>query len=121
MDIPTGRLYWASSVVINGMVYCGGNDMTDVLIQYDPESGDWSKLPKPPVDSFAMTSLNGQLVLAGGGGIDARITVWDSGCSEWVHPYPPMPTGRAGSTAVGYQNNEKHFTVHNPRCLFIML
>ena len=50
-----------------------------------------------------MTSFNGQLVLVGG--VDgARITVWDSGRSEWVHPYPPMPTGRSKSAAVGYQN-----------------
>ena len=84
------------------MVYCGGNDIqTNTVIQYNPESGDWSELPRPPVSGFAMTSLNGQLVLAGG---DARITVWDSGRSEWVHPYPPMPTGRAQSAAMGYQN-----------------
>ena len=102
-DIPTDTLLCASSVVINGMVYCGGTDTTDVIIQYNPESGDWSKLPRSPVVAFAMTSLNGQLVLAGGIP-GTRITVWDSGRSEWVHPYPPMPTGRAASATVGYQN-----------------
>ena len=86
------------------MVYCGGNDIIRVVIQYNPESGDWSELNTPPVKAFAMTSLNGQLVLAGGIGGDARITVWDSGCSEWVHPYPHMPTGRTVPAAVGYQN-----------------
>ena len=50
-----------------------------------------------------MTSLNGQLVLAGGVGGDARITVWDSDRSKWVHPYPPMSTGRLLPAAVGYQ------------------
>ena len=103
-DIPTDRLCWASSVVINGMVYFGGTNTTNVVIQYNPESGDWSELPRSPVTAFAMTSLNGQLVLAGGGGGDTRITVWDSGRGEWVHPYPPMPTGRIQSAAVGYQN-----------------
>ena len=103
-DIPTPDLYWASSVVINGMVYCGGTDYTNVIIQYNPESGEWSELQRSPVRGFAMTSLNGQLVLAGGRGGDARITVWDSGRSKWVHPYPPMPTGRNQSAAVGYQN-----------------
>ena len=86
------------------MVYCGGNNLADVVIQYNPESGDWSELPRSPVEGFAMTSLNGQLVLAGGYGGDARIRVWDSGHSKWVHPYPPMPTIRGGSAAVGYQN-----------------
>ena len=89
------------------MVYCGGTDPSfNTVNQYNPESGDWSELPTPPVNGgFAMTSLNGQLVLIGGGfGNDARITVWDSGRSEWVHPYPPMPTGQGLSAAVGYQN-----------------
>ena len=103
-DIPTDTLLLAFSVVINGMVYCGGNDPSSyTVIQYNPESGDWSELPRSPVKAFAMTSLNGQLVLAGGIG-DDRITVWDSGRSEWVHPYPPMPTGRSQSATVGYQN-----------------
>ena len=31
-------------------------------------SGEWSKLPFPPVKRFAMTSFNDQLVLAGGNG-----------------------------------------------------
>ena len=87
------------------MVYCGGNDaFSNTVIQYNPESGDWSELPRSPVKAFAMTSLNGQLVLAGGWVDDARITVLGSGHSEWVHPYPPMPTGRSQSAAVGYQN-----------------
>ena len=87
------------------MIYCGGNDLTSYdVVQYNPESGDWRKLPRSPVRLFAMTSLNGQLVLAGGIADDARIRVWDSGRSEWVHPYPPMPTGRGWSAAVGYQN-----------------
>ena len=97
--------FWASSVIINGMVYCGGNDcISGDVVQYNPESGEWSKLPSPPVRGFTMTSFNDQLVLAGGRGDDTRITVWDSGHSKWVHPYPLMPTGRRFSAAVGYQN-----------------
>ena len=87
------------------MVFCGDTDLAAiVVIQYNSESGDWSKLPRSPVKAFAMTSLNGQLVLAGGSGGAARITVWDSGRGEWVHPYPPMPSGRSQLAAVGYQN-----------------
>ena len=86
------------------MVYCGGTDHSYVVIQYNPESGDWSELPRSPVRGFAMTSLNGQLVVAGGYGDDARIRVWDSGRSKWVHLYPPMPTGRSKSASVRYQN-----------------
>ena len=57
-----------------------------------------------PVTGFAMTSLNGQLALVGSYGDGGRITVWDSGRSEWVHPYRRMPAGRGYSAAVGYQN-----------------
>ena len=102
--LPIDKLVYASSAVINGVVYCGGNSpFSHDVIQLTPENGDWSKLPRPPVTSFAMASLNGQLVLAGGHGGDVRITVWDSGRCEWVHPYPPLSTGRSLPAAVGYQ------------------
>ena len=99
-------IFHRHTVLLNGMVYVGGSDGADcIVLQYSPESGEWSKLPKAPVHGFAMTSLNGQLVLVGNhGGNDDRITVWDSGRGEWAHPYPPMPTGRSMSAAVGYQN-----------------
>ena len=98
-DLPIDGLVCASSVVINGVVYCGSKD----VIQLIPENGDWSELPRFSVPGFAMTSLNSQLVLAGGLGDDARIRVWDNGRSEWIHPYPPMSTGRLLPAAVGYQ------------------
>ena len=99
-DIPLNDMYWANAVILNGMVYCGGNDISSYTpAQYNPESGEWSVLPKARVGGFSMTSLNGQLVLVGGD--DNKITVWDTG---WVHPYPAMPTVRSQSAAVGYQN-----------------
>ena len=109
-DIPIAEcMFEVNAVVIHGVVYCGGGDITcDDVVQYNPESGEWSELPMPPkgLTGFAMTSLNGQLVLVGNHyrGDKQRITVWDSGRREWVHPYPPMPTGRSMSAAVGYQN-----------------
>ena len=63
-DLPIDVLVFASSVVINGAVYCGGNDPNSHdVIQLTPENGDWSELPRSPVPGFAMTSLNGQLVV----------------------------------------------------------
>ena len=101
-DLHIDRLLCASSVIINAVVYCGGNHLSSHVIQLTPENGDWSELSRPPATAFAITSLNGQLVLAGGEG-DARIRVWDSGHSKWVHPYPPMSTRRLVPAAVGYQ------------------
>ena len=104
-DIPIDRLVLASAVFLNGMVYCGGNNGGHCeVIQYSPESGDWSELPTPSAYGFGMTSLNGQLTLVGGRvGDDPTIRVWDSGRREWVQPYPPLPTGRGLSAALGYQ------------------
>ena len=62
-DLPINELLSASTVVINGVVYCGGNNpYSRDVIQFTPAEGAWNKLPKPPVRGFAMTSLNGQLV-----------------------------------------------------------
>ena len=106
-DIPIAGMYGVNAIVIHGVVYCGGGSITcDDVVQYYPESGEWRKFPRSPgLRGFAMTSLNRQLVLVGHHGDDEkRITVWDSGHREWVHPYPPMPTKRSQSAAVGYQN-----------------
>ena len=96
------------TVLLNGMVYVGGGDIVSggIVLQYNTESGEWSLLPEAPVSGFAMTSLNGQLVLVGDHGVvdEDRITVWDSGRGGWAHPYPPMPTGRSMSATVDYQN-----------------
>ena len=100
-DIPTDSLRWAASVVINEMVYCGGGEDNATVIQYNAEVDNWNKLPNPPVKDCAMTSLNGQLVLAGGD--TNQITVWNSDTSEWVCRFRPMPTGRATPAAVGYE------------------
>ena len=103
-EIPVD-MFGASTLVINGMVYCGGNKchVSDVLV-YNPLSGEWSKIPDADVLGPAMISFNDQLVLVGCHGGDDRITVWDSDRNKFVQPYPPMPTGRGMSAAVGYQN-----------------
>ena len=103
-DIPA-ELSEATSVVINNMVYCGGNSTTmRVVLQYNTDSGIWSRLPPAPVRDFFMTPLNGQLVLAGGAEDDHKIRVWNSVNRKWCCPYPPMPTGRSQCAAMGYQN-----------------
>ena len=102
--MPTD-LFQARTITVNGMVYCGGDSFfSTAILQYNPESGEWTRLPEAPVNGFAMTSLSDQLVLVGNRGGDSdRITVWDRGCSKWVHPYPPMPTGRSMSAAISYR------------------
>ena len=94
-------------VIINGVVYVGGGAggfIGDDVLEYHPGSGEWSKLPTPPVVNFAMASLNGQLVLVGGSGDDEILRVWEGASGGWAQPYPAMPSGRSSSAAVGYQH-----------------
>ena len=115
MNTYCGGFDYATTVVIDDMVYCSSKNEPAVVAGYSIATGIWSNLPTPPVVKFGMTSLNGQLVLAGGKSgykesceqyyfytVDSRITVWDSDRKEWVHPYPPMPTARTNAFAVGY-------------------
>ena len=102
-DLPLRTVY-CHVVVINGVVYVGGGG-SNVVLQYHPGSGEWSKLPVPPVGDFAMASLDGQLVLVGGGRKGGNsLRVWDSTRGGWARSYPAMPSPRLGSAAVGYQH-----------------
>ena len=114
----TGQVY---QVVIDGMVYVRSSDGYGTITQYNPENGNWSQLPTPPVMKYFGMTFEDQLVLVSGcvegqsvlaRGLadypDLRITVWDSGKGRWVHPYPPIPTARYNPAAVGYQ---KHLIV----------
>ena len=90
----------ASTVILDEVVYCGGNSH-DVL-QYITDSGEWSKLPSAQVKDLFMTTFLNQLVVAGSGRDDKRISAWDKNQGKWVHPYPPMPTAVHQAAAIGY-------------------
>ena len=104
----------AQAVLLDGNVYIGGG-YTDkykdvyVILVYNPEGDEWSQLPSCPVRSFAMASVNHQLVLAGGlerGRHDGsnKLVVWNSTShTGWTLPYPPMPTAHSNASAIGYQ------------------
>ena len=106
-DIPTG-LCTACAVIINDLIYCGGNSLnsSDVAM-YTPDTGKWTLLPPSPVFDFFMTSLNDQLVLVGGSNTSDEdvgvIIVWDSDRGRWTNPHPSMPTARSQTAAVGYR------------------
>ena len=99
----------SSVAVVDGVVYCSIDDLEHSVVQkYNMENGNWSKLPKPQVSKFAMTSFEGQLILAGGEKSysfddDRNIWVWDDRSHKWVNRYKPMPTAKNSSVAVGYE------------------
>ena len=98
------RTFYCHVVIINGVVYVGGAGVSCDVLEYHPWSGEWSKLPTPPVGNFSMASLNGQLVLVGGVGEGKILRVWEGARGGWAQPYPAMPSGRSSSAAVGYQH-----------------
>ena len=100
------------SVVVQGRVYVGGgfagsgSDSNYIVMEYDISSGKWGKLPPYRACYFAMTVINNQLVLVGGGehGDHSKVLgVWRAESKEWTHPYPDMPTARAQGSAVVYK------------------
>ncbi len=107
----------ACAVVLNGKVYVGGgyadSREDEYTIQvYTPESDGWRRLPKCPVQLFAIAVLNQQLVLVGGVSQDyspqSTVLVWDSASQRWTTPYPNMPTALWLTAlwlpaAIGYQ------------------
>ena len=99
-DMPHGTIY-CHVIIINDVVYVGGGD---VVLEYHPGRGDWSKLPKPHLGGFVVASLHGRLIIVGGSGGSKILRVWDGAESKWAQSYPAMPTGRSGSAAVGYQH-----------------
>ena len=97
----------SQSVVVQGTVYVGGG-ITDshgnacVVMEYDTSSGKWRELPPYITCWFAMTVINNHLVLVGGWK-ESRLGVWRTDSKKWTHPYPDMPTVRAGPSAVTYK------------------
>ena len=97
----------AHAVVLNGKVYIGGGfagsrNNEHVVMEYDPKNEEYNPLLTSNVCYFGMTSMNDELILAGGDGDSDEIQVWD--CFWLIDRYPRMPTGRPDPAAVSYQN-----------------
>ena len=98
-------------VILDGKVYIRTADKP--VLQYTIDTNVWDSLPPSPVDgrnACTMTSLNGQLVLAGGhknkllGVPTDKITVWDAEKQQWDQKaYPPMPLARSRAGCAGYK------------------
>ena len=113
-DMPFGMTDYVQSVVVQGRsrVYVGGgyagcrSEDNNIVMEYDISSGKWTELPPYRACDFAMTAINNQLVLVGGGGHGGSskvLGVWRAESKEWTHPYPDMPTARPHCSAVVYK------------------
>jgi len=100
-----------TAVWLNGLVYVGGGFQTGVLSGsytincYNPVNNLWSSSPiNTPYCYFAMTTLNNNLLIAGGEDKyykrTNQILTMDAG---QLSIYTKMTTARASVTAAGYQ------------------
>ena len=103
---------YIQSVEVKGTVYVGGghvgtgSDNDYIVMTYDISTGKWASLPPYRTRTFAMTSINNQLVLVGGcehgGGSSNLVGVWRPDIKQWTHPYPEMHIARTSCSAVVY-------------------
>ena len=89
------------------------NRRSDIQV-YESGENNWCLHYKAPdgLNNFAMTILNGQLVLAGGersertyprsSTVVKGVAVWNSSLKDWEYPYPPMPTARHSAQLISY-------------------
>ena len=106
--VPVGH-YNHTAVWLNGLVYVGGGIETGggasyIINRYDPVNDSWSSSINSPYSHFAMTTLNGKLITAGGedknGQITNQILTMSADC---LKTYAKMIKVRSHATAAGYQ------------------
>ena len=97
-----------TAVWLNGLVYVGGGGDTRgasyIINCYDPVNNSWSSSINTPYCEFTMTTLNNNLVTAGGrdrsGNRTNQIIIMDAG---QLKNYTKMITARSNATAAGHQ------------------
>jgi N-acetylneuraminic acid mutarotase len=118
-SMPTARHHLESAVVDGKLYVLGGRilgdgvaseDMEESLTNfnrvevYDPQTDTWTT-KKPMLEKrsgFAATSVNGQIYVVGGEGLEdtlASVEKYDPKIDKWSYE-PSMPTGRVGLEAI---------------------
>ena len=106
---PVGG-YGHTAVWLNGLVYVGGGNETPSessyrIDCYDPVNNSWSSPINTPYCRFAMTTLNYNLIIAGGCDESSKtnqILTMDTGQTQ-LRNYTKMITARSRATAAGHQ------------------
>jgi len=94
-----------NAVLHDGKVYIGGHGSSYAINIYTPDTNPWSPSPiSSPYKHFAMTTLNNQLITAGGVDSSNKVTnkifLLDG---NKLKEYTRMITPRCWATATGYQ------------------
>lgn len=114
-DMPI-TIFGCTSVQVQNMIYVGGRYLEVfrdsekkymyTVQAYNAHSHQWHKLPPYAMKYFDMAVIDNQLVLIGGRneeGDSNLLGVWEADNKRWTYPFPPMPTARSYSSAVGYK------------------
>ena len=99
-------------VDLNGKLYVVGviiDNLTQIILEYTPETDHWARLPPLPVSDFTVATLRGQLLIVGGTNLSTNkitnsILTFDAHHERWVQSYPAMPTTLTYPTVISYQN-----------------
>ena len=98
-----------SAVWLNGLIYLGGGNENEgrgsyAIYRYDPLNNLWNLPINTPYISFAMTTLNNKLLIAGGwdknGKISNQILTMDA---DQLKNYTKMIIARSCATATGHE------------------
>ena len=98
------------AVLVNEIVYLGARygESNDIL-EYDPQTCKWSKLPQYQCYNFTMTEVNHHLTLVGGWirghETSNAISVFSASQRTWEQWYPPMNTPRELPAVSTYRHN----------------
>ncbi len=102
VDMPTGRLWHASSVV-DGKIYAIGGRATETLTtEYEPLTDTWTTKAPMPIARFAHSTsvVDGKIYAIGGWAAAwtpglSIVEEYDPVTDSWTTK-APMPTGRGG-------------------------
>ena len=80
------------------------------VLEYTPEHDQWAELPPPPVKSFTIATLRGQLLAVGGEEKcnekkTNTILKFNEHSQQWIQSHPAMPTALTFPAVVGYQDH----------------
>ena len=113
-DRPLNMDSWGQPVVLNGKLYIRGGKWSAIseekVLEYIPDSDQWTELPHTPVYAFTIATLRGQLLVVGGEDKSTRkksntILTFNNDSKLWVETYHAMPTAFSSPAVVGYQDH----------------
>ena len=100
----------AQPVVHNGKLFIRSESFnSEAVLEYTPGYDQWAELPSPPVKSFTVAMLRGQLLIVGGENKSTQkktntILTFNTQSKKWVKTFT-MPTALTLPNVMGYQDH----------------